>query len=324
MTYSIVVPVYNVAPYLRACLDSVLSQTYSAWELICVDDGSSDGSGAILDAYSVKDRRIKVVHQRNAGVSAARNAALQMATGDWILFLDGDDVLRANALTSLAKALDVSGEADIIRFELKQFADGQVPEWPHEGFNCRKLDMSKNVELDSLRGWFVQRAYRHAAVEGLRFPLLKHGEDMVYLVQAILRARSEIVLSDALYGYRQRQGSASGVVCTPAYVSSILGYLKLLFAEVEVSKKMVSPRMIRFWCNNLTEGVIFDLLRLVRVDRKEAFVEAKRIWKSVFALRCIPPCQRLRYHLFRCCPTYVSALALFALPHWLKVTGLHR
>lgn len=89
--FSIVIPVYNVAPYLRECLDSVLAQTFGNWEAICVDDGSTDGSGAILDAYAAKDERIKVVHQPNRGVSAARNVALDMSRGEWIGFLDADD-----------------------------------------------------------------------------------------------------------------------------------------------------------------------------------------------------------------------------------------
>lgn len=80
MTFSIIIPVYNVAPYLRECLDSVLAQicTDWEWEAICVDDGSTDGSGAILDEYAARDGRFKVIHQTNAGVSAARNAALNV------------------------------------------------------------------------------------------------------------------------------------------------------------------------------------------------------------------------------------------------------
>ena len=99
--FSIIIPVYNVAPYLRECLDSVLAQTFTDWEAICVDDGSTDGSGAILDEYVAKDSRFRVVHQRNAGVSAARNVALEVAKGEWVTFLDADDKIDDERLNVL-------------------------------------------------------------------------------------------------------------------------------------------------------------------------------------------------------------------------------
>ena len=83
--FSIIIPVYNVAPYLRECLDSVIAQTFTDWEAICVDDGSTDGSGAILDEYAARDERFK---------SVARNAAIELMHGDWFLFVDADDVIR--------------------------------------------------------------------------------------------------------------------------------------------------------------------------------------------------------------------------------------
>lgn len=92
IAFSIVIPIYNVVPYLRECLDSVLAQTFTDWEAICVDDGSTDGSGSILDEYAVCDRRFRVIHQTNAGVSVARNVGMLNAVGGYITFLDGDDV----------------------------------------------------------------------------------------------------------------------------------------------------------------------------------------------------------------------------------------
>lgn len=88
---SIIVPVYNVEPYLRKCLDSILDQTYRDLEILIIDDGSTDGSGAICDEYAGKDDRIKVFHTENKGLSAARNLGLDNATADWIGFVDSDD-----------------------------------------------------------------------------------------------------------------------------------------------------------------------------------------------------------------------------------------
>ena len=88
---SVIVPVYNVEQRIGLCIESVMNQSYSDWELILVDDGSSDRSGAICDEYVVRDARIRVFHKENGGVSTARNLGLDMACGEWVVFLDGDD-----------------------------------------------------------------------------------------------------------------------------------------------------------------------------------------------------------------------------------------
>ena len=106
MKLSVIVPVYNVAPYLRECLDSLLAQTCADWEAVCVDDGSTDGSGAILDEYAANDPRFRVIHQKNAGVSAARNAAIDVAKGEWIAFLDADDAVSPRLVVELAPRFD--------------------------------------------------------------------------------------------------------------------------------------------------------------------------------------------------------------------------
>jgi len=111
--FSIIIPVYNVAPYLRECLDSVLSQTFADWEAVCIDDGSTDGSGAILDEYAAKDKRFRVVHQKNAGVSAARNCGLGLATGKWIGAVDPDDRIDKDFLVDFVVAVRES-DADMV------------------------------------------------------------------------------------------------------------------------------------------------------------------------------------------------------------------
>lgn len=105
MTFSVIVSVYNVAPYLRECLDSVLGQTLADWECICVDDGSTDGSSAILDEYAARDSRFRVVHQSNMGVGAARNRGLELSNGDWVTFLDADDVYNVRWLQMASESI---------------------------------------------------------------------------------------------------------------------------------------------------------------------------------------------------------------------------
>jgi len=120
MKFSIIVPVYNVAPYLHECLESVLAQTFADWECICVDDGSTDGSGTILDEYAKMDSRFRVVRQANAGVSAARNAGMELATGEYLTFLDADD-LYAPGWLDMAKHLIDDVKPDLLRMNRTMF-----------------------------------------------------------------------------------------------------------------------------------------------------------------------------------------------------------
>ena len=98
---SIIIPVYNVEKYLRRCLDSVVNQTFQNWQAVCVDDGSPDNSGAILDEYAARDKRFVVVHQKNGGLSNARNAGLEKSSGQYVLYLDSDDFLHPQTLEIL-------------------------------------------------------------------------------------------------------------------------------------------------------------------------------------------------------------------------------
>ena len=106
---SVIIPVYNTERYLRGCLESVCAQTYRELEILLVDDGSPDDSGAICDEYAARDARIRVLHQKNSGVCAARNAGLQMATGNYVCFVDSDDRLAENAVADLVSAALRSG-----------------------------------------------------------------------------------------------------------------------------------------------------------------------------------------------------------------------
>ena len=127
MLFSIIIPVYNVENYLRDCLDSVLGQSFSDWEAVCVNDGSTDHSVSILEEYASRDNRITVISQPNGGLSAARNTGLNAAKGDYVIFLDSDDWLEADALKTLSENL--SGE-DLLCFNGRRYFEdsGQYAE----------------------------------------------------------------------------------------------------------------------------------------------------------------------------------------------------
>ena len=108
---SCIIPVYNTQKYLHRCIESVLAQTFTDWEMLLIDDGSTDASGSICDEYAVKDKRIRVFHKENGGISSARNVGLNYAQGEWIFFVDSDDSLPKTSLESL---LSRSSDANII------------------------------------------------------------------------------------------------------------------------------------------------------------------------------------------------------------------
>ena len=126
ITFSIIVPVYNVEKYLNQCIESIINQTYTNFEIILVDDGSSDRSGEICDQYVQTNTRIKVIHKQNGGLSSARNAGMQLAEGEYILFIDSDDWIDIDALSIIAGNLDNSIDILIFSFIYYFSSDNQI------------------------------------------------------------------------------------------------------------------------------------------------------------------------------------------------------
>ena len=213
MKFSIIIPVYNVEDYLHQCLDSVLCQDFSDWEVVCVNDGSTDGSAAILEDYVAKDARFRLVTQPNGGLSAARNAGLDAAQGEYILFLDSDDWLVENALMVLSTNL--SGE-DMLCFSGRRFFEKT------HGFN--PSDLLKNGDYQSGMDYYnenallprdfafvcvVLRAYRRTFLmdNGLRFKEGILHEDNLFTPLACYYAHEVRVVNACLYNYRVRVNS---------------------------------------------------------------------------------------------------------------------
>lgn len=146
---SIIVPVYNVEKYLPQCVDSLLQQTYPNVEIVLVDDGSPDQSGRICDEYAAKDQRVKVIHQKNQGVSAARNNGMAAASGEWITFVDADDWFDTDACQHLINEAQKQDGCDVVIFSfVKNYEEGEYPNKPLYPADCV---MQTPAELDALR-----------------------------------------------------------------------------------------------------------------------------------------------------------------------------
>lgn len=213
MLFSIIIPVYNVDRYIQACLDSVLGQTFSDWEAICVNDGSSDRSGAILEENAAKDNRIRIINQSNAGTATARNTGLRAAQGDYIFFLDSDDWLEPDSLRILADRLQ---GVDILCFSGKRYLESTgeylfadiLPEKTYE----KGMDYYNENAL--LRRDFafvcvVLRVYNRGFLirNGLFFDDDVSYEDNLWVPITLYYAQTVSVIPDVLYLYRIREGS---------------------------------------------------------------------------------------------------------------------
>lgn len=215
---SIIIPVYNVAPYLRECLDSLLAQTLPNWEAICIDDGSSDGSGGILDEYGSIDQRIRVVHQVNQGVVAARQAGFFLSKGDIVLFLDGDDMLDCGAVeTILRHSFD---NPDILQFGYRYMRHGteikkQVPIFTGSLTRDSVCRLCKRSPLDVLGMCVGDKCYTHEIVgktfQSIGHVRIAHSEDGLFALSAFWHSNAIKFIGDVLYDYRIRDMSASRV-----------------------------------------------------------------------------------------------------------------
>lgn len=202
---SIIIPVYKVEPYLRECIDSIVKQPFNDYEVILIDDGSTDGSPAICDDYARRFPQLLVIHQKNAGVSAARNAGLDIAKGEWIWFVDADDMIMNGQM--LENLLEI--KADLIMFGYQELLDNKIVGTATYD-DCK--DMTKDRFLESHVSYFVwNMLFRRDIIEKyhLRFTEgVRMGEDLEFQYKYLIHSQHPISLSTQLYIYRKREGSA--------------------------------------------------------------------------------------------------------------------
>jgi len=210
---SIIVPVYNSEQYLRECIASILEQTYDAIELILVDDGSTDHSGALCDEFAQKDCRILVLHQQNSGVSAARNAGMDIANGKYIMFVDSDDTLMKAAVETLLKDA-ISSHANIVSaVKIYIDADGNRTSRYDDGEICLYHGLeSLRLSLDYDRNTYAVHAklFEREFIKDVRFAEgRKINEDNFFLFECYTSMPVLVQHNVNVYEYHLRDGSAS-------------------------------------------------------------------------------------------------------------------
>lgn len=217
MQVSVVIPVYNVAPYLRKCLDSVSKRTLEDLEVICVDDGSTDGSSKILEEYAKQDRRFYIVHQKNRGPGKARNTGFSLATGKYLIFLDSDDWFAKELLEKMTQEAN-STEADIVICRAESFdTNTNLPQksaWMlKEELFPSPLFSPEEIALHLFQftyGWPWDKLYRTKFVKKhcLKFPALSNSEDLVFVFQSLAMAEKIAVINEVLIHHRMSRSSS--------------------------------------------------------------------------------------------------------------------
>lgn len=212
---SVIIPIYNVSPYLSHCVDSVLSQSFADLEIILVDDGSTDECPGICDSYVERDSRVKVIHKPNGGLSDARNAGMKIAKGEWIFFVDSDDWLALDAIQKLYQ-FAVENHCDVVQ--------GGFFYAYHDHLLYRKTTnkernrtvferddaMCELIINDRVKNFAWGKLYKTDLIKDLFFPVGKYFEDSFWQHLLMDKVERYGIIDEPLYYYRQRDDSISG------------------------------------------------------------------------------------------------------------------
>ena len=290
---SVIIPVFNAAAYLPACLDSVLAQTYRDIEVIIVDDGSTDGSGDVCDDYACRDARVTVFHQPNGGPSAARNKGLELAGGEYIAFIDCDDVVHERYLEVLADEMN-RHQADIVQSPYQIIPDSKRSEY---GPNRLKQPLPNNYQTkvltadEAMLSMLYQQGmadsspcklFHRSLFEGLRFPVVyRVYEDLYAMAQIYPRIQRMVWVDVPMYFYfKQDSGTLNSLSIRRNDAFDVLETLEAQFMVTGQPEYVRAARERRL-------SVAFNILRLLsrqpHTDVNKAM--AHRCWQHIKALR---------------------------------------
>jgi glycosyltransferase involved in cell wall biosynthesis len=282
MKFSIIIPVYNIQDYINTAIDSVLNQDYSNYEMILVDDGSKDKSASICDKYADKYRNIKVIHKKNGGLSSARNQGILAATGDYIIFLDGDDFLSSSSLRNFNDIIEKNPNVDIITGKLiKYYKDNQ---YTTESFQYKEnysyikgIDVLEKLFEDiPVIIWSACRSiYRREFIVENSF-YFKEGitsEDLELVPRIFVKANCVAFNNEPFYYYRLgRNNSIINTVSKKRFIDIILiieDYIGLLKNDSIISGKLKKLFMVQL--ANIYARYLVLINELPKDDQKEIY-----------------------------------------------------
>lgn len=312
---SIVVPVYNVEPYLAQCIESILRQTYKDFELILVDDGSPDRCGAICDEFAEQDSRIRVIHQKNGGVSMARNAGISVAKGAWLCFVDADDFILSDYLESFGPSESTNYDfvyQGCLHYVKDEYTQGKKT----KDSSCDTIALRHIDELLSLKGPMC-KLYKTSIIEkyGILFPVgMPQGEDSVFNYSYFAHIRSMKSLSLQRYIHRvDVPCSASRKTHPPEillkYIEESMSRIRQLFKHlgtITLSEAVVCNHM-----NNLRALLMRTVIFNYNFQQFSSVI--KRIRKSENTLVRVRDARTIKDLLFTLFLNYIPTSLQFSL-----------
>lgn len=289
---SVVVPVYNVEAYLERCVESILQQTYAHFELILINDGSTDSSGQICDHLASQYENIKVYHIENAGVSNARNMGIQLATGSWVTFIDSDDFVTQEYLATLASAVERVNVGFAIA-PLHHIKNGIVTDIPsHSGKTelWSTEETMKELLMTTRTSFFpVAKLFKRDLLADEKFNTNYHlAEDALFLTELLLKTRCSCVFIDKpVYYYDHREGSATTSV--NRYVFDTIEVYKQIIVQVSQAFPNLKYELINRECWSyitVYDKIIFTSREEYQKEKAELrnwIVQHRReIWKDAY------------------------------------------
>ncbi len=282
---SVIVPVYKVEPYLRQCLDSVVGQTYRNLEILLIDDGSPDTCGQICEEYAASDARIRVIHQKNQGLSGARNTGMDVATGAYLMFVDSDDWIDLTLTEKLVER-SLATDADLVQCRVNYtYEDGRQEKARIFGpDNLESLEINEQNREEVNYRWVLGdyiwdcawgRLYRRALVEHMTLRYvdtkLVCNEDFLFTLCLFSELRRLEIVQEVLYFYRQRGDSLTQassyphrIACRPRLAKEFENYLRRAKAPGKLRRHLANAVMA--W---LMRGDYFDLEAMTVPEAKE-------------------------------------------------------
>ena len=311
---SVIIPVYNVENYLRRCLDSVVNQTYKNLEIILVDDGSTDSSGAICDEYALKDDRIKVIHKENGGLSSARNTGLDLMTGEYIAFVDSDDFIHIDMMKDMHYSL-VINEADVCVCSFKEFEQEDAPDaYAPQELKMRTIGRDEALLMydsgfGALMSSSCNKMYKKSVFKNIRFPLNRKCEDLATIYKVLFASERIVLLDNFYYLYIIRKNSIMHSAVRPT-ADVVKGFEEFIqYCKDNIDNQNFREKMVALLLKRKADTILEDYYYSVKrkTDKKhlnsikEMYKEVRPQLKKMGVLRPQYRVFELNPFLFCCC-----------------------